>query len=351
MKRSVEIAIHVVFFLFATLFVLLLYEFVTRSYEFQSGDRESLLPLRFFWQFEQTRREMLMIVNFALIYGLFTFYAFYAFFKPRLFDKKRYGLFIGAILLWIGALVMYRAYIMKDMYYPPLIVRDILIPVVFIVSGTAFRFFRDWFSDQKQKEILQKQNLQTQLDLLKARINPHFLFNTINNIDVLIKKDPSTASKYLYKLSDTLRYVLYETQDDEIPLKKEVEEMEKFIDLQKIRTRNQEYVNFNLKGTIKDQKIAPMIFMTFVENAVKYTLNKKIKYAIDITLEVFENSVQFRCKNYYGQRENAVNNGNGLGLDLIKQRLELLYGGRFELHTGRQKEWYHIDLKINLNDH
>jgi sensor histidine kinase YesM len=312
---------------------------------------ESVLPLRFFWQYEQTRREMLLIIQFTLIYGLITFYAFYAIFKPFLFDRKRYALFFGSVILWIAILVIFRAYEMKSMYYPPLIIRDILISVLFIISGTSFRFFKDWFSDQKQKEILQKQNLQTQLDLLKARINPHFLFNTINNIDVLIKKDPSIASKYLYKLSDTLRYVLYETQDDEIPLKKEVEQMDKFIDLQRIRTSNQEYVNFTLNGSIKDQKIAPMIFMTFVENAVKYTLNKKVKHAIDITLDVSGNFVQFNCKNFYGLHEQVENNGNGLGLDLIKQRLELLYHGRFELKAEKHEEWYQVNLKINLNDH
>lgn len=240
---------------------------------------------------------------------------------------------------------------MKSMYHPILILRDILIPAFFIISGTAFRFLKDWFVDQKQKKILVKQNLQSQLDLLKARINPHFLFNTINNIDVLIKKDPAIASEYLYKLSDTLRYVLYETQDDEIPLRKEVEQMEKFIDLQKIRTSNPDYVNFTMTGSVSDQKIAPMIFMTFVENAVKFTMNKKIKHAINITLDIKNNFVRFNCKNHYGYADFADNNGNGLGLELIQQRLELLYKGKYELQTSKQEEWFIVDLKINFNDH
>jgi sensor histidine kinase YesM len=351
MKRSVEIVIHIVFFIFATLFILLLYEFITRGYTFHIQEQDSVFPLRFYWQFDQGRREMLLIGYFALIYGIITFYAFYAFFKPLLFDRKRYWLFFSAIISWIGILVIYRAIEMKSMYHPVLIVRDILIPAFFILSGTAFRFLKDWFLDQRQKEILVKQNLESQLDLLKARINPHFLFNTINNIDVLIKKDPAIASEYLYKLSDTLRYVLYETFDDEIPLKKEVEQMEKFIDLQKIRTNNQEYVSFMLTGTVTDQKIAPMIFMTFVENAVKYTMNKKIKHAINITLDIDNSYVRFYCKNYYGRTDYTDNNGNGLGLDLIKQRLELLYKGKFKLQTSKQAEWFIVDLKINLNDH
>ena len=293
---------------------------------------------------------MLLIANFTLIYGLITFYAFYAFFKPRLFDRKKYGLFFGTVLIWIGALVLYRAFQMKAMYHPVLVIRDIMIPAFIIDSGTAFRFLKDWFNDQKQKEILQKQNLQTQLDLLKARINPHFLFNTINNIDVLIKKDPALASNYLYKLSDTLRYVLYETQDDEIPLKKEVDHMEKFIDLQKIRTRNKEYVNFTRTGSITDQKIAPMIFMTFVENAVKYTLNKKIKHAIDINLDVSDDRVLFKCRNYLGDGVAIDSNGNGLGLELIRQRLDLIYNAGYDLFTQKKEGWFIIELKINLND-
>jgi sensor histidine kinase YesM len=351
MKRSVEIAIHLVFFFFATLFVLLLYEFVTRGYFFQSGETESLIPLKFYWQYEQTRREMLMIASFTLWYGGLTFYAFYAFFKPLLFDHRRYALFTGVVILWIAILVLYRAYMMRSFYYAALVIRDILIPLLFITSGTAFRFLRDWFSDQKQKEILQKQNLQTQLDLLKARINPHFLFNTINNIDVLIKKDPSVASKYLYKLSDTLRYVLYETGDEKISLKKEVNQIEKFIDLQRIRTSNEEYVNFTQKGVIGDQKIAPMIFLTFIENAIKHTVNKKIRHAIDISLDIRGNIIQFHCRNYCGDIGRNDQNGNGIGVDLIKQRLELLYKDSFKIQMGRQEKWYHVDLKIDLNDH
>lgn len=350
MKRSVEIAIHFVFFLTAILIVLLLYEFVTLGYSYQGHMEESVLPLRFFWQYEQTRREMLMIVQFALIYGLITFYAFYAFFKPVFFDQKKYGLFILSVIAWICILVFYRGYQMGRMYHPALILRDILIPSLFILSGTAFRFFRDWFTDQKQKEMLQKQNLQSQLELLKARINPHFLFNTINNIDVLIRKDPSIASNYLYKLSDTLRYVLYETQDEQLPLRKEVEQMEKFIDLQRIRTSNPDYVILTMSGTITDQKIAPMIFMTFVENAIKYTLNKKIKKAINISLDVKDNDLLFICRNYVGDQDHPLGNGNGLGLDLIKQRLELLYKDKYVLNASKDKDWYQVNLKLILHD-
>lgn len=350
MKRSVEIALHIVFFVFSILFVLLLYEFITRGYTFHIQQRDSVMPLQFYWKFDQPRREMLLIANFTLIYGLITFYAFYTFFKPSLFDQKKYGLFFGSVVIWIGALVFYRAFQMKAMYHPVLVIRDILIPGFFIISGTAFRFLKDWFDDQKQKEILQKQNLQTQLDLLKARINPHFLFNTINNIDVLIKKNPSEASNYLYKLSDTLRYVLYETQDDEILLIKEVQQMEKFIDLQRIRTRNQEYVNFTRTGSVTNQKIAPMIFMTFVENAVKFTLNKKIKHAIDINLDVHDDRILFHCRNYIGHGEGVDTDGNGLGLDLIRQRLDLIYNERYDLLTRKKEGWFIVELKINLND-
>lgn len=351
MKRSVEIVIHIVFFFFAILFVLLLYEFITRGYAFFIREQEPIFPLQFFLQFDQPRREMLMIASFAVLYGGLTFYAFYAFFKPLLFNRKRYGLFMVSIVFWIGILVFYRAMEMREMYHPSLIIRDILIPLFFIISGTAFRFLHDWFNDQKQKDELEKKNLQIQLDLLKARINPHFLFNTINNIDVLIKKDPTVASEYLFKLSDTLRYVLYETREEKISLRKEVEQMRKFIDLQKIRTNNPEYVNMHLIGTIDNQRIAPMIFMTFIENAIKYTANKKIARAVDISLEVKANSIHFFCRNYFGDEGQAYANGNGLGLDLTKKRLELLYKGKYELETGLQEKWYVVKLNIQLDDY
>src|ERR1044071_687955 len=114
-----------------------------------------------------------------------------------------------------------------------------------------------------------------ELALIKSQINPHFLFNTINNIDVLIAKDSAKASEYLNKLSGILRYMIYETRNEKISLAGELDYIEKYLELQKIRTANPDYVNFQISGEANNLKIAPMILFPFIENAFKHTENKK----------------------------------------------------------------------------
>ncbi len=120
-----------------------------------------------------------------------------------------------------------------------------------------------------------------ELALVKSQINPHFLFNTINNIDVLISKDAERASAYLNKLSDIMRFMLYETKPAKIPLPKELTYIEKFIELQKIRTTNEHYVNYSIKGDTANFMIPPMLLISFIENAFKYADNKKVENAIN----------------------------------------------------------------------
>lgn len=190
----------------------------------------------------------------------------------------------------------------------------------------------------------------TALLLLQSQLNPHFLFNSLNNIDILVEENPKKASDYLKKLSDILRYVLYETKEDETDVAKEIEQIKSFIELQKIRSDNPYYVNFNIKGELKGQKIAPMIFIPFVENAFKHCKNKSIENAIAIEFEISKGSVTMICKNYYETNQLEIIKNEGLGIETIKQRLNLLYPNHHELVIDKTGNWFNVYLSIQLKN-
>jgi LytS/YehU family sensor histidine kinase len=182
--------------------------------------------------------------------------------------------------------------------------------------------------------------------LVKSQLDPHFLFNTINNIDALLLKDPEVASEYLNKLSDILRFMLYETKTEKIALSKEVEYIEKYIALQKTRTSNDNFVHFTLNGNGSNQLISPMIFIPFIENAFKHTSNKKNENAISISLAIEENRIVFVCQNIYDENKLQLNT-NGLGNSLIRKRVELMYPEKHQLSITKQDAWYTVKLILN----
>jgi LytS/YehU family sensor histidine kinase len=215
------------------------------------------------------------------------------------------------------------------------------------IVGCLFKGFISWYSEIRFKEQLVQKNLQSELALLKAQINPHFLFNTINNIDVLIEKEPKAASLYLKQLSDIMRFMLNDAPSEYIPLSKELEYIKKYIELQKIRTSNDKYVNLNIIGASEKLMVAPAIFIPFIENAFKHSTNKKIENAINITIEIIGNDLSFRCINFFDNSNTFEQEKSGLGIDLIKQRLQLLYKDQHELNIIKTDNRFEVTLKIN----
>jgi len=219
-----------------------------------------------------------------------------------------------------------------------------------LVGGTVaivIKGFSTWFEEVKLKEALQEKNHAMELALVKSQLDPHFLFNTINNIDVLILKDPEEASGYLNRLSDIMRFMLYETKTNEIALSKEIAYIEKYIALQKIRTANESYVDFQVSGNIPGRKIAPMVFIPFIENAFKHTVNKKVEDAIRIAIDVLPEHIIMTCRNRLEPMRTSPSGEGGLGNELIRKRLELLFPGRHELKVCREAAEYSVILTLH----
>jgi len=317
---------------------------------------------------DQTARVLNAFISlflFAIVPSIITYYAYYFLLFPKYLQQKKIYLtvFFGLIISLVAAIIGYiliRYFIesgqIMDMDEAGKNGRSTAVRTIVVMSFIAtisgigalvIKGFITWFEEIKLKEELKQKNYETEMALIKAQLDPHFLFNTLNNIDVLIVKDASEASNYLNKLSDILRFMLYETKTDEILLLKEIEYIEKYIELQKIRTANVNYVSFEIKGILDNRTIAPMVFIPFIENAFKHSVNKKLDNAISVKLFINEENIMFVCENKFDPNRKLKQESNGLGNDLIQKRLNLIYADKHTLEIVKQAELYSVYLTIN----
>ncbi len=225
----------------------------------------------------------------------------------------------------------------------------LFIAFISLISGIialVIRGFITWFKELKLKEALKQKNHEMEMALVKSQLDPHFLFNTINNIDVLIIKNANEASDYLNKLSDIMRFMLFETKTEEIELAKEIEYIEKYIELQKIRTSNSNYISYAVEGDSVNRSIAPMVFIPFIENAFKHTTNKKLQDAIDIKIKIEAKGISLECVNKIDPNRKLEQESNGLGNELIQKRLNLIYPERHQLDISNENNVYNVYLTI-----
>ena len=215
-----------------------------------------------------------------------------------------------------------------------------------ICTGFIIKGFISWYSDLKIKEQLKQKTDSMELSLIESKLDPHFLFNTINNIDVLVVSDSKKASDYLNKLSDILRFILYDSKGGKIKLSEEIEYISRYIELQKIRTTNQKFISIDINEELTDSHIYPMTFIPFIENAFKHCTNKKIENAIKVSISTANKQIHFKCSNRFKVSSKPVK--EGIGNELIEKRLELLYPNSHTLEIHKSDDQYTIDLKIEL---
>ncbi len=297
-----------------------------------------------------------ILFGLAIIPAFIGFYACYFWLFPKFLRFKKIFLSllfgsliaIGSALTGIGMLYHNFSETEEytwDCFILPMIFMT-LIAFLSEVIALLIRGFLTWFKEIKLKEALQKKNHEMEMALVKAQLDPHFLFNTINNIDVLILKDANEASHYLNKLSDIMRFMLFETKTSEILLVKELAYIEKYIELQKIRTANQSYVNYSVVGQLNGQTIAPMVFIPFIENAFKHTNNKKLEDAITVQMEITKGAIKMVCSNKFDPFRKTKIESNGLGNELIQKRLHLIYPNRHDLNVTNENNLYTVALTI-----
>jgi tetratricopeptide (TPR) repeat protein len=216
--------------------------------------------------------------------------------------------------------------------------------VLLSISLLLFFFFRQY------RLRVGKEHLQSELDFLKSQLNPHFLFNSINNVYVLLNDDKDTAAHFLLKFSDLLRYQLYDCNVKAIPLQKELLFLENYIELEKIRYSHRIKIGYNFPNSdFRNLVIAPLLLQPFIENAFKHTpKNKKDASFIEIKIAVSGNEILFEVVNHVDENYPSILPG-GIGLENVKRRLKLIYRGKHNLKIDSQADYYKVTLNIQLN--
>jgi len=217
----------------------------------------------------------------------------------------------------------------------------------------SIKLTKNWIESKRKQEMLEKEKLETELKFLKSQFNPHFLFNTINSIFVLIHKNPDMASESLAKFSNLLRYQLYECNEQQIPLSHELSYLENFIELEKLRQDTQVEVNTQINPLSSPTlTIAPFLLMPFLENAFKHvSQSKSTPNWIDLHLEVKAHTLFFSISNSIAPAHlapDALMDYGGIGLKNVKRRLELLYPGQYGLSIQKEGGAFGVKLELGL---
>lgn len=348
MKKTVVALLHIGFWFCYLILILVILSIV---YGNNGAEAETKIENAFY-----------ILIYFVLIPSAITFYLFYGVLFSRYLQQRKFVLTAcyGALTALGSAIIGYcllewRIISQDASCFGENDNEVTRLAIILFMTFTAaisgvialvIKGFITWVEEVKLKEELKHKNREMELALVKSQLDPHFLFNTINNIDVLILRDAIQASDYLNKLSDIMRFMLFETKTEHILLAKEIEYINKYIDLQKIRTANSSYVNFEVSGTVNGQLMAPMVFIPFIENAFKHTTNKKIPQAIDIKIETSATRTQLICSNKLDPTRKLQQHNHGLGNELIKRRLQLLYPDKHVLEVNNNQQVYHVTLTI-----
>ncbi len=207
----------------------------------------------------------------------------------------------------------------------------------------------DWYYRHLQQKRLEEENVKMRLSMLKSQVNPHFLFNVLNNIHSLVHRNPDKTGASLIRLSEIMRYMLYESDQEKVPLNKEIEHINHYLELQRLRLVDQDTFKLEVEGNTDKVSIAPLIFISFVENAFKHG-KKNFEDAIYLYIGVSNDQLLFKCENYLRDLSESEKESSGeIGLDNIKKRLALLYPEKHQLRVGKVEEQFKVELIIDLD--
>lgn len=286
-------------------------------------------------------------------------------FLPRLFDHKRfvsYTVLILALLVTYGFLgrIYHGIFGWPVPTQPSLFGRtpntrtrplinagNLAIFLLVFVFSTGIRVINQWLrSEQRNKEIA-NEKLKAELSFLKAQINPHFLFNTLNNIYALASSQSEQTAPAVMKLSSIMRYVLTEARNDLVPLEKEILFTSHYIELQKMRLTDKTIIDFTVRGEPIGRQIAPLLLLPFVENAFKYGISTRERSPIAILLEIKDDLLYFSiCNHKYFNTMLRASDNTGIGISNTRRRLDLFYEDRYSLNIQDKPNEFTVHLKI-----
>ncbi len=298
---------------------------------------------------------LLHVVNFYIAYFLLV---------PLLYKKKKMYMYVFGSLAFVLIFALIRLVLIKFFFHFIHIQPDadmvkffnhpynmlfeyIVQSFVFTAFAFLLRSTFEWFNDQKQKSELINQNQASELALLRYQINPHFLFNTLNNIYSLVYKKDDKAPGAVMKLSEILHYTLYKANTEMVLLDNEIITLKSFIELQLLRVSDENFVDFSVEGKTEEKTIVPMLLLPFVENAFKHCDKQVSMPGIVIKIKISDSTIEFYCKNFItSPNQYTKDDVGGIGLQNIKRRIELLYPKKHILEINKTETEFNVYLKL-----
>lgn len=290
------------------------------------------------------------------------FYALFYFLIPRYFSR---GAYVKAALIFLailaGCVLGYRSmvtpitqlmynetpdfnvYSLKRMAYT---LTDFL-PALGLAASV--KLLLNSVVSRRREAALQKEKKASELNFLKAQTNPHFLFNTLNNLYGLARKEDENTASYVLKLSGIVRYILQECSSDKIPIEKEIAVINDYVALEKLRYDDRLKITFDVSVADQQRQVPPLLLLPFVENAFKHGVSEtRCSTFVHINLVVEDDTLLFTVAN--GRDEDAEPNEEGIGLANVQRQLDLLYGNNYSLEAGANGDVFNVALRIHLNE-
>ncbi|MDN3655968.1 histidine kinase [Ferruginibacter paludis] len=312
--------------------------------------------------YKELFRTGLIYLPFNILYAYVVIYCF----VPWFLIKEKYVAFLLAYLAWmmIGVLINFgiRYFILLPLRVPPEMLDKVRADSsqVFRIAGfllmnmmamfaLPIKLFKQWVIKQEMASRLEKEKINAELQLLKAQLHPHFLFNTLNNLYLLVREKSEKAPKMLLRLSGLLSYVLYECKVDEVLLSKEISVLKDYVALEQERYGDRLDISLNFSGDIVGKTIVPLLFQPFIENAFKHGTSEQLgKVWMSIDLSVHKNQLYFKLINSFDNNNNGSQKDDRIGINNVRKRLELLYPKKFELQHGIEEDVYIVSMSIEL---
>jgi len=276
---------------------------------------------------------MLIVISFILAYSLQSKTSLIIDLKASNFPPPREGWdsMAGSMLKGRGAVAMIACFLI-------------------IAISTSIKVTEQWYSNEKQRKEMETQKLSAELSLLKQQINPHFFFNTLNSIYSLASRKSEKTPEAIIKLSELMRYIIYESDKELVPLKKELDYISNYVQLQRLRIKDEVEVVYNTEVEFNDIMIEPMLLLPFIENAFKHGVDYSQNCRILINVKVSTSNLVLIVENPLIKKQNPViEESSGKGLANSSKRLDLLYPHQHELNISDKNDLFRIELTLNLH--
>jgi sensor histidine kinase YesM len=286
---------------------------------------------------------------------IFLTYMFFYYLIPRYLQTQRYillvivGLTIYFISLFYGFVVNF--YLLDLFDIPSIWIGSPLIgQTTMLGAALSIKFLKQWYKEKQRTQELKQQNIQSELKLLKSQIHPHFLFNTLNNLYSSILDQSPGASDIVLKLSELLRFMVYESADAFIKVSKEITLLQHYLDLEKLRYGDRLEVAYSVNGDFHNKYIAPMLLLPLIENAFKHGVSHQIEQCwISIDIHIVEDWFSFKIINSRDDTEEIhANRFGGVGIENVKKRLKLIYPDKHSFKITNTPDIFVVNLRVKL---